>query len=66
MYRVVDWNTDKIYDEFEKLTDAKRYCRNMGHTGEDIEIFTGYPPVAYVTNEKDECVYNPRFKKIKQ
>lgn len=63
MYRVTDWNTGEIYYEFEKLAIAKRYCRGMGHTGEDIEIFTGYPPVAFVANEKGECVYNPRFGK---
>jgi len=63
MYNVTNWNTGEVLYSFEKLAVAKRWARGLGHTGEDVEIFTSYPPVAFVANEKGECVYNPRFGK---
>ena len=63
VFRVVDWNTGEVYYEFSKLAIAKRYCRGMGHTGEDNELFTSYPPIAFVANDRGELVYNPRFGK---
>lgn len=63
VFRVVDWNTGEVYYEFKKLAIAKRYARGMGHTGEDNELLTGYPPIAFVANDKGELVYNPRFGK---
>ena len=63
MFYVVRWDTGEVVREFEKLAIAKRYARGAGHTGEDHPHLTGYPPVAYVANEEDEVVYNPRFSK---
>ena len=63
MYHVTYWETSKIYKSFEKLAIAKKYARGLGHTGEDIPNFKNYPPVAYVANDNDEVVYNPRFSK---
>ena len=63
MYHVISWNTREALASFEKLKEAKRYCRSLGHTGEDDPFLTSYPPVAYVTNESGELVYNPRFRK---
>ena len=61
-YRVKRWDTGEI-TYTGPLALAKRYARGAGHTGEDHPILTGYPPVAYVVNEADELVYNPRFRK---
>lgn len=63
MFFVTQWEDRQIVGEYEKLSIAKRRCRGLGHTGEDHPILTGYPPIAYVANEKGECVYNPRFSK---
>jgi len=63
MYKVVFWDTGKVYRKFKALPIAKRYARGLGHTGEDNPYLTGYPPVAYVANDAGECVYNPRFGK---
>jgi hypothetical protein len=56
----VAWDTDLVLDgPFRKPGLAKRYCRGAGHTG---EIVNGrYVPVAFVSNERGECVYNPHF-----
>lgn len=63
MYYVITWDTNEILYEFEKLAIAKKYARGKGHTGEDHPFLTGYPPIARVTNEAGEVVYNPRFSK---
>ena len=63
MYYVTSWETRKVLSEHKTLATAKRYARGNGHTGEDVAILTGYPPIAYVANEAGECVYNPHFGK---
>lgn len=63
MYHVTIWDTKKIYKSFNKLGTAKRYCRGMGHTGEDIPMLYNYPPIAFVADDDGYCVYNPRFSK---
>jgi len=56
---VVTWDGNQVTDGPLSLALAKRYCRGSGHTG---EIINGrYIPVAFVTNERGELVYNPRF-----
>lgn len=65
MYHVKLWDTFETVESYENLNTAKRHARKMGHTGEDNPGLTGFPPVAFVTNDNDECVYNPRFKKGK-
>lgn len=62
-YHVISWNDNKIIETVNNLPEAKRKCKALGHTGLDVSILTGYPPVAYVANENMEVVYNPRFKK---
>jgi len=55
----VAWDSDEVLDGPHPLALARRYCRGAGHTG---EIVNGrYVPVAFVSNERGECVYNPRF-----
>lgn len=63
MYAVTYWEDRKIYREFKSLGVAKRWCRGLGHTGEDNPGLTGYPPIAYVADIDGLCVYNPRFSK---
>jgi hypothetical protein len=63
MFYVTSWDTQEVLSQWEKLAVAKRWARGQGHTGEDNPGLTGYPPVAYVANEKGEVVYNPRFSK---
>lgn len=65
MYYVISWDSREVLDQCDKLSTAKKIARNYGHTGENNPILTGYPPVAYVSNENREVVYNPRFKKDK-
>jgi len=62
-YQVISWDTGEILFVFDTLNSAKRKAKSLGHTGEDNPILTGYPPIAYVSNEFGEVVYNPRFKK---
>lgn len=61
-FDVIKWDTGKIAKSFEKLSRAKKYCRSLGHTGEDNSGLKGYPPIAFVS-DGEGCVYNPRFKK---
>ena len=63
MYRIRYWSNQEIYRSFEKLGVAKRWCRGLGHTGENSPFLMGYPPIAFVSNDAGECVYNPRFGK---
>jgi hypothetical protein len=63
MFYIKKWGTDEILGEYKKLAIAKKYARGAGHTGEIINGLNGYPPIAYVANERGECVYNPRFGK---
>ena len=63
MYHVTFWDTQEVYRSFKKLGTAKRYCRGLGHTGEDNPGLTGYPPLAYIANDAGYLVYNPRFGK---
>ena len=63
MFDIILWDTGEVYRSFEKLAIAKKYARGLGHTGEDDPFLTGYPPIAYVSNDRGECVYNPRFSK---
>jgi hypothetical protein len=64
-YQVRKWENDEVIREFDSLKRASNCARLQGHTGEDVEIFTGYPPIAYVWDtEKNGCVYNPRFGKL--
>jgi hypothetical protein len=62
-FKVVSWDTGEILSEHTKLSIAKRYARGQGHTGEDHEGLTNFPPVAHVANEAGEVLYNPRFSK---
>jgi len=64
MYHVVNWDTNETIKSFDKLAIARRYCRGMGHTGEDCPGLTGYPPIARVQDDDGYCVYNPRFSKL--
>ena len=63
MYYIKMWNGDKVVSKHEHLIFAKVAARAMGHTGDSDRhrIFIDFFPVAYVANEKGECVYNPRF-----
>lgn len=63
MYYVISWDSGEVLGQYTDLNTAKRKAKALGHTGEDNPILTGYPPVAYVSNENREVVYNPRFKK---
>ena len=63
MFHVTYWETGKIYRSFERLAIAKKYARGLGHDGKDVEIFTGYAPIAYVADDNGDLVYNPRFGK---
>ena len=64
-FQVREWDTDKVLYEFDKLAIAKKYARGQGHTGEDNEFLTSYPPIAYVWDvELNGCCYNPRFGKL--
>jgi len=63
MYLVVSWDTREVIASFGELKGAKKYCRAQGHTSEDHSFLASYPPVAYVSNEAGELVYNPRFRK---
>lgn len=66
-YQVRKWEDDSIIREFDILRRARNCAKLQGHTGEDIEIYTGYPPIAYVwdTNPENEGLcYNPRFSKL--
>jgi hypothetical protein len=63
-YQVRKWENDEVIKEFDNLRRASNCARLQGHTGEDIEIYTGYPPIAYVWDtELNGLVYNPRFGK---
>jgi len=65
-YQVRRWSDDTVIKEFDILRRAQNCAKLQGHTGEDIEIFTGYPPIAYVWDTDpahDGIVYNPRFSK---
>ena len=63
MYHVTDWDTKEIHKSFDKIGAARKWCRGMGHNGEDHPFLTGYPPIAYVANDDGDLVYNPRFSK---
>jgi len=66
-YQVRRWSDDTVIREFDILRRAQNSARLQGHTGEDVEIFTGFPPIAYVwdTNPETEGLcYNPRFSKL--
>jgi hypothetical protein len=53
----------QTHSTHEELKDAKKVCRELGHTGENNVMLTGYPPIAFVADSENEVVYNPRFKK---
>jgi len=59
MFYVKSWDTDVTLSVHETLPIARRHCRGEGHTGDSNGRW--YLPVAYVANERGECVYNPRF-----
>jgi len=59
MFYVKSWDSDNILSAHDTLPIARRYCRGEGHTGE--QVCGKFVPVAYVANERGECVYNPRF-----
>lgn len=61
MFYVTSWDTGERLSEHETLPIARRYARGEGHTGA-VAPNGNYPPIAYVANEKGECVYNPRFR----
>ena len=65
MYYIMTWDTKETLHSTESLPEARRICRNLGHTGEDIFYLTGYPPIAYVADDNGDLVYNPRFEKVK-
>jgi hypothetical protein len=76
-YRVVEWSTGTVLQTYEKLSEAKKACRDMGY--EDSRLF-GRAPIAFVQcdvmiqngwddqmkpimeRRSDCCIYNPRFK----
>lgn len=60
MYNVVNWDTDEVIKSFKKLSEAKKFCRGLGHLPYD-EFTTSYPPIARVDNSEGFTVYNPRF-----
>lgn len=61
MFKVINWDTNAVIVEFAALSDAKKVCRNQGHTGETDYWKVSYFPVARV-NDENGCVYNPVFK----
>ena len=63
MFKVVNWKTGNVIETFKNIKRAKRFCRRLGHTGENSPILTGFPPIAYIADEAGNLVYNPRFKK---
>lgn len=63
MYHVTLWKNRKIVQSHALLPHARRHAKRLGHTGEDITGFTGYPPIAYVATDNGDCAYNPRFSK---
>ncbi len=65
MYHVKNWDTNEILSSHEKITVARFQARKLGHTGENDPGLKGYPPIAYVVNDHNFCIYNPRFKKGK-
>ena len=66
-YQVKRWSDDTVIKEFDILRRAQNCAKAQGHDGKDVEIFTGYAPLAYVwdTNPETEGLcYNPRFGKM--
>ena len=59
MYYVKSWEKDEILSEHESLGQARRACKKAGHDGTTWGKW--YGPIAWVSNDKGECVYNPRF-----
>lgn len=69
-YMVINWNTGKILNRYERLSKAKRECRKLGYTGDGNEAY--YSPVAFVGKKFNVPIhgvhdigvlYNPRFKR---
>lgn len=60
-YYVINWNTSEFIATFEKLSEAKKYCRALGHEAAN-PLLTSYPPVAFVGNAEGELIYNPYFR----
>lgn len=60
-YQVINWNTREVIKSFSKLSEAKKYCRGLGH-GEANYILTSYPPLAFVGDMNGDLVYNPYFR----
>lgn len=64
MYKIIDWDTGEILQEYDSLSTAKRECRKLGC------YFTkdhGFAPVAFVSDGTQVfgrwcCIYNPRFR----
>ena len=62
MFYVTLWDSSKVVCPCASLTKAKRVARSLGSVPADPRFFTGDAPVAYVSNDRGECVYNPRFR----
>jgi len=60
MYDVVNWDDNKVIRSFSKLSEAKKFCRSLGHLPYD-KFTTSYSPIARVDNSEGFTVYNPRF-----
>ena len=76
-YRIVEWSTGIVLQTYDKLSTAKKACREMGY---QETRFSGKAPFAYVQCDMmvhdgwddkgipqykrvtDGCIYNPRFK----
>ena len=63
MYYVKNWDTNQIISSHDTIEQAKRACRKLGYTNEDKFNTKYYTPVAFVVDDNDCCIYNPRFKK---
>ena len=64
-YQVRKWDTGEVIKEFDSLRRAQNCAKLQGHTGEDNDFLTGYPPIAHVWDTVlDGIVYNPRFSKL--
>jgi hypothetical protein len=60
VFYVRDWDSNRTLDRTYSLEQARRLCRDKGHTGDHNGKW--YLPIAYVENELGEIVYNPQFK----
>jgi hypothetical protein len=71
-YRVVEWRTKVVLQEYDTLKEAKKACRAMGYEeGKapfafvqcDCYVAEGYDKDYKIIYKRvsDCCIYNPRF-----